>query len=166
MTNSIRALLFTLAAAIVVPVGTVRAQNSASAQPKTPFGVSDFAKLRWLEGTWEGTSPGETTIYQRDHFVNDSTLEITYYNDPALSHETGTGRVYLSVGRIYHTFGSGRWGASHIDSDGAFFIPQVNARNTFQWQPQTGDSWTSTMRTGASGHQRISVYQMKRVNRP
>jgi hypothetical protein len=166
MRHSIRALLFAFAAATVIPAAAARAQTSSSAQPKTPFGPSDFMKLRWLEGTWEGTAPGETTIYERFHLANDSTLEISYFSDPELAHETGNGRVYLSVGRIYHTFGPGRWGASHVDNDGVFFIPQVNARNTFQWTPQSPDAWTATLRSGASGHERVSVYQMKRLKRP
>jgi hypothetical protein len=163
MRHSIRALLFAFFALAATALVPARAQTSSSGQPKTPFAVSDFGKLRWLEGTWEATSPGENTVYQRYHFANDSTLDIAYFSDPDLAHETGSGKVYLSVGRIYHTFGPGRWGASHVDNNGVYFVPQVNARNTFQWTAQSPDAWTSTMRTGASGRERVSVYQMKRL---
>jgi hypothetical protein len=137
--------------------------QSQRGQPRTAFATSDFGKLRWLEGTWRGTAPGHEPFYERYHFVNDSTAEITYYNDASLSRPTGEGRVYLTVGRIYHTFGPGRWGATHVDSSGVFFIPQVNAHNTFAWHQDSPNSWTATLRTGLSGHARVTVYTMTRV---
>ena len=168
MRHSIRALLFGLVAATFTTAITAvaaHAQASQRGQPTTAFGVSDFAKLRWLEGWWEGTAPGETNIYQRARILNDSTIELTYYGDPDFTRETGTGRVYLSVGRVYHTFGSGRWGATHVDADGVYFVPQVNAHNTFAWSPQSPDAWTATLRTGLSGRERVTVYHMKRIKR-
>ena len=132
-------------------------------QPKTPFATADFAKLRWLEGTWRGTSPGQSTTYERYRFVNDSTIEITYFADSTLGREAGSGRVYLTVGRIYHTFGPGRWGATRVDESGVYFIPQTNARNTFAWTHTSHDAWTSTLRTGASGREIVTVYEMRRV---
>ncbi len=161
-----RALLPIMIAAGVatsVPAASAVAQASQRGQPTTPFALADFGKLRWLEGTWEGTSPGEPNIYERVQTVNDSTMQITYFGDANLSREAGTGRVYLSVGRVYHTFGAGRWGATHVGADGVYFVPQVNAHNTFAWTPQSVDTWTSTMRTGASGHERVTVYQMRRI---
>jgi hypothetical protein len=165
MTITLRALLLACAAAIAVPGSSALAQSSQRGQPQTPFAAADFAKLGWLEGSWAGTSPGETNIYQRFHMANDSTLEISYYGDPEFSRNTGTGRIYLSIGRVYHTFGAARWGASHIDANGVFFVPQVNVRNTFAWTVQSPDSWTSTLRSGVSGHERVTVYQMQRVKR-
>jgi len=79
------------------------------------------------------------------------------------SRQSGSGRVYLSVGRVYYTYGPGRWGASHVADDGIFLVPQVNARNTFGWKQVSPDSWTSTMRSGVSGHDRVIVYQMRRI---
>jgi len=164
-----RALLFVSAiAAVVAPRSAASAQSSSSSQrgqPKTPFAVADLAKLRWLEGSWAGTATDETPVYARYHFVNDSTIEISYYRDSTFSQESGTGRVYLTVGRIYHTFGSGRWGATNVDSSGAFFIPQVNAHNTFAWSYQSPDEWTLTQRAGLSGRERVTVYKMRRVKR-
>lgn len=167
MRISIRALLCTLGLALVP--GLVAAQAPAQSrsqrgQPKTPFSTTDLSKLRWLEGVWEAQAPGETTLYERYHFLNDSTIEISYFRDPKLTQETGTGRVYLTVGRVYHTFGAGRWGATNIDSTGAYFIPQVNAHNTFAWSYQSPNSWTVTMRSGLSGREHVIVYQLRRVS--
>src|SRR5262245_43016439 len=159
-----RALPYTVAAIAM----TALAIRSAPAQSfrnsgGTPFGVNDLAKLRWLEGTWRGTSQGESPVYERYHFVNDSTIEITYYSDSTLERPSGSGRVYLTVGRIYHTFGPGRWGASRIDKSSVYFVPQVNARNTFSWAYEGPNAWTATRRSGASGREMVTVYQMRRL---
>lgn len=134
-------------------------------QTRAAFSTADLANLKWLVGTWKGTAPNERTFYERYAFENDSTIEIAYFDDPTLSRVTGTGRVYLSVGRIYHTFGPGRWVATHIDDTSAFFIPQMNAHNTFAWAKTSPDSWTSTVRMGLSGHDRVTVYEMRRVGK-
>jgi hypothetical protein len=168
MTHSSRALLFSFAVAAAVPLPRLASAQSTSSQrgqPKTPFAVADLAKLHWLEGSWAGVASDESPVYARYHFANDSTMEISYYRDSTFSQESGTGRVYLTVGRIYQTFGSGRWGATNVDSSGVFFIPQVNAHNTFAWSYQSADEWTLTQRTGLSGRERVTVYKMRRVKR-
>ena len=167
MKTPTRTLLFSLLASAGVALlsaPAAGAQTSTRGQPTTPFGLSDFGKLRWLEGSWAGTSPGEPGAFERYRFLNDSTVEITYFSDATLARETGTGRVYLTVGRIYHTFGPARWGASNIDANGIYFVPQVNARNTFSWTMRGPDAWTSTLRNGASGRERVTVYEMRRVS--
>ncbi len=167
MRNLIRA--FMVGAAVIaaaVPAASAAAQRSQRGQPTTPFGPSDFSKLRWMEGTWKATAPGEKTYYERYRFANDSTIEITYYSDSTFSQETGTGRVYLSVGRVYHTFGPGRWGATSVDSSGVYFVPQVNAQNSFAWSVHGPNSWTATMRSGSSGRERVTVYTLDRVKAP
>ncbi len=172
--HSIRALAFgALAFGAALAAGPVRLGAQAPArsrsergQPRTPFSTTDFGKLRWLEGVWEAQAPEQPTLYERYHFLNDSTIEISYYRDPQLTQETGSGRVYLTVGRVYHTFGAGRWGATNVDSTGAFFIPQVNAHNTFAWSYKTPNSWTMTMRSSLSGRDHITVYQLERIPPP
>jgi len=149
--------------AAAVPVSSAAAQRSQRGQPKTPFSPNDFARLRSIEGTWKATSPGEKTYYERYRLTSDSTMEITYYSDSTFSTETGSGRVYLSVGRVYHTFGPGRWGATSVDSTGVYFVPQINAQNSFAWSFQSPNSWTSTMRSGFSGRERVTVYTLERV---
>jgi hypothetical protein len=160
-----RALQHTVAAVAVSTLAMRSARAQSPRDAATPFGVSDLGKLRWLEGTWRGTSPGESAVYERYHFVNDSTIEITYYSDSALERPSASGRVYLTVGRIYHTFGPNRWTASRIDKSGVYFVPQVNARNTFSWAYQGPNAWMATRRSGASGREMVTVYQMRRMAR-
>ena len=139
------------------------ASSSQRGQPKTPFGAADFDKLRWLEGSWAGTATDESPMYARYHIVNDSTMEISYFRDSTFTQPSSTGRVYLTVGRIYHTLGSGRWGATNVDSAGIYVIPQVNAHNTFAWTYDSANAWTLTQRSGVSGHERVTVYHMRRI---
>ena len=94
------------------------------------------------------------------------TIEITYYSDSSLSRQAGTGRVYLSVGRVYYTFGPGRWGATSVDDGGVYFIPQINANNTFAWNHASADSWTATQKSGYSGRERVTVFQLQRIGAP
>jgi hypothetical protein len=162
--GSIRALLCSVAAAAFTTaafVTPVRAQTRRL--PATPYGAADFAKLRWLEGSWVGTAPNESPIFQRYHFVNDSTAEITYYADSTFSREVGNGRVYLSVGRVFHTFGANRWAASRIGPEGVYFVPQQTAHNNFSWTYGGPDGWTQTTRSGISGRERVTVYSMRRA---
>jgi hypothetical protein len=153
-----------LAGSTVVAPTAALAQASARGQPRTAFAVADFAKLKWLDGSWAGASVGERGYYEKCRFANDTTIEITFYDDSAFTHESGSGRVYLSVGRIYYTMGPGRWGATHVGDDGAYFVPQVNAQNTsLAWSRQSKDDWTSTLRSGFAGLDRVTVYKMRRA---
>jgi hypothetical protein len=158
-----RALQYCLIGAAIVGAPRAVHAQSQRGQPKTPFSAADFGKLRWLDGTWEASSPGEPTRYERFHFTNDSTVEISYYRDSTFSQPSATGRLYLSVGRVYHSFGPNRWGATHVDTDGVFFVPQLNAHNTFAWDYKSPDAWTATTRSGLSGRERVTVWNMKRV---
>lgn len=154
------------AASCLVAISTVaHAQVSRRAQPRTPFAATDFAHLHWLEGSWIGTASGQTPLYERFHFNSDSTADITFFRDSTFSQAVGTGRVYLTVGRVYHTYGSGQWGAARLDSASVFFIPQVNAHNTFEWAYQSPTAWTATQRSGMAGHEHVVVYQMRRAGR-
>ncbi|MFI5228561.1 MAG: hypothetical protein ACHQWU_05805 [Gemmatimonadales bacterium] len=156
-------LLAAFAAGVAFLPAAAHGQRSQRGQPRTPFSAADFAKLRWLEGSWQGAAPGEDTVYSRYHFSSDSTIDITYYRDRAMTRPSGNGRIYLTVGRVYQTFGPGRWGATHVDGSGVYFIPQVDAHNTFAWAYESRDAWTATVRTGMSGQDRVTVYHMQRI---
>ncbi len=159
-----RTFRFALIAALAVTGGrTAAAQNNQRGQPTTPISPADFAKLRWMEGSWKGTAAGETPIIERVHFANDSTIDVAFFADSLSGRQTGTAKVNLSVGRVYYTLGPGRWGATRVDANGAYFVPQVNAHNTYSWVYQSNDAWTSTMRTGVGGKDRITTYQMRRI---
>lgn len=145
-------------------LGALGAQlPSRHGQPKTPFGTADFVKLRWLDGDWAGTAPDQTPLYARYKFANDSTIDITYYRDPSFSQQTESARLYLSVGRVFHTFGPYRWGASHVGADGLYFVPQASNRSFLEWKYLSPDEWTATQRSGVGGHETLTTYRFKRV---
>lgn len=159
-----RSLRGLLAAAVMgIAFNASASAQSQRALPRARFSAADLPKLRWLEGRWRGSGPGEAPFYETYHFANDTTLEITYFADSAFARATGTGRVYLSVGRIYHTTGPGQWGATKIDETGAYFIPERNATNTFNWTYESPDAWTSIVRSSATGTERVRVYSMRRI---
>jgi hypothetical protein len=150
----------------VILTGSAVAPRVASAQrgqPRTAFAVADFAKLRWLEGSWAGTAPGERNYYQRCHAVDDTTIDMSFYADSAFTHQTVSGRLYLSVGRIFHSMGPELWGATHVDANSVYFVPQANAQNTYVWTRKSKDEWTATLRSGFAGQDRVTVYTMRRA---
>ena len=147
-----------------IPAATALAQNPRAGAARVQYGTPDLAKVKWLQGSWAGTADGESTIYQRFKFVDDSTVEINYYRDSAFGQENGSGRLYLSVGRIYHTFGSNRWVATRIGNEGLYLVPQSTARSNFAWTYVSPDAWNFTMRTGVGGREHVTVYNMKRVS--
>lgn len=158
-------LLCAFSLALAVATNPAVAQNGRSGGPPTAFSTSDFGQLKWLQGKWAGTAAGEEPLYEQVRFIDDSTAELTFYRDAGFSQPTANGRLYLSAGRIYHTFGGKMWSATHAASDGLMLIPRVSANNKFQWTFVSPDAWTSTMRSGIGGHERVVVYEMKRAGR-
>lgn len=161
---AVRRLCIVAAGIISTSVASPTAEAQPG-QPRTAFSTAELAKLKWLEGTWQGTTANERSFYERYQFVNDSTIEITYFGDSTMTRATGTGRVYLSAGRIFHTFGPGLWAATHVDESGAYFVPQANAHNTFSWSFRSRDAWTATARMGMSGQEHVTVYEMRRIGK-
>jgi len=161
MMNRRSTLLLALA---LLGLGALHTTASAQRrQPVSHFESSDFQKIRWLEGRWMGTTPGQAPFYEAYHFANDSTLVVTYFADASFSRATGGARVYLSVAHVYQTAGPARWAATHVDKDGIHFIPLVNAATSIEWTFISPDAWTSTERNDASGREQVTVYQMRRV---
>ena len=166
MRHTIRVLLTSLVVTAIAAPAThlLDAQlPSRHGQPKAAFGTADFAKLRWLEGDWAGTAPDERPVYARYTFTNDSTIDITYYRDESFSQPASTGRLYLSVGHVYQTYGPNRWGASRVGEDGLYFVPQASIRSYLEWRRVSPDAWTATQRSGVGGHEAVTVYQFRRV---
>ena len=154
-----------VALALACLAAPASAQTGRSGGPPTAFSTNDFGQLKWLQGKWAGTSAGEEPIYEQIRFLDDSSAELIFYRDAAFTQPTANGRLYLSAGRIYHTFGARMWSATRAGSDGIMLIPRVSANNKFQWTYVSPDAWTSTMRSGIGGHERVVVYDMKRSGR-
>jgi hypothetical protein len=164
MRKSLRiVVLVRTALALIALLATSNVALAQRGLPRTRFNPSDLKKLQWIEGRWRGEAPGQSPFYEQYRFVNDSTLEITYFADSAFTNSSGRGRVYLSVGRVYHVSGPGQWGASHIDDSGAFFVPERNANNSVSWMFKSPDLWIATLRSSATGQEQVTIYQMRRI---
>jgi hypothetical protein len=150
--------------ALLAAPTSAEAQVYRHREPNTPFSTADFAKLSWLSGRWISSAPQQRNVYEQFALTTDSTIDITYFRDSSFAQPIGNGRIYLSVGRIYHTFGPDRWGATHVGKNAAFFIPQVAAQNSFAWKRVSATSWTSTMRMGAAGQSRVVVWTVRRAS--
>jgi hypothetical protein len=161
-----RSSIVALVHSAIIPIALLATSHVALAQPGLPasrFGAGDLKKLHWIEGRWRGASQGQSPIYEQYRFVNDSMLEITYFADSAFTNSSGGGRVYLTVGRVYHATGPSLWGASRIDESGVFFVPQRNANNSVSWMVRGPDMWIATLRSSATGQEQVTIYEMRRV---
>jgi hypothetical protein len=160
-----RTRLAVLLGGLILSLAAPNASAQRRSEPRTAYGASDFAKIKWLVGSWAGAADGEKTLYQRFEQLDDSTYQITYFRDAGFGEPSGSGRLYLSVGRVYHTFGSNRWVATRVGDQGLYLVPQTAARSNFAWTYLSPDHWTFTMRTGVGGHEQVTVYDMTRVKR-
>ena len=110
--------------------GDADAQASQRGQPETPFGVADLGKLQWLEGTWEGTSPGERDVLRAlssSRTIRRSRSSTT--GTPALARQTGT-RTRLSLASDASITRSDRAAGARrtSTSTACIFVPQVSAQ--------------------------------------
>jgi hypothetical protein len=160
--SSIVALVYgaIVSIAVLTPSHTAIAQRGVQA---SRFSPGDLKKLQWIVGRWRGAAQGQTPFYEQYRFANDSTLEITYFSDSSFAKASGKGRVYLTVGRVYHATGPSLWGASRIDESGVFFTPEKNANNSVSWMIKGPDTWIATLRSSATGQEQVTIYEMRRI---
>jgi len=142
--------------------------RDASKLSGNQFSLSDFQKLRWLEGAWRGSDSGQNAFYERYHFVNDTIIEIQYFGkDETLSQLKRKGSVSLVNGTILHHDESGIWIATSIDDKSVHFEPRENADNSFSWEKQSSDLWFARLKMADhQGKQNEKVYRMDRVKPP
>src|SRR5687768_4710928 len=113
---AIPALVVALTSTIVVP-------TSQTGRPRQDYKQADFEKLRWLEGTWQGSGGGYDAFYERYHFVNDSTIEKLSFTDATLQTVSERGTISLRAGRIADEGGRRRYEAAKVTSGVAQFVP-------------------------------------------
>ena len=138
-----RLLLAAAGSLLAVAPALAQVRVSERGQPKTPFSTADFGRLRWLEGSWVGTANGEPTIYERYRISSDSTIDVTYYRDSAFTQQAGIGSRLSGRGPRLPFVWARPLGRTQVDSAGAYFVPQVNAHNTFAWSVVSPDEWTA-----------------------
>jgi hypothetical protein len=149
------------ALAIIVTWGSALPASQLG-EPRRDFRVTDFARIRWLEGTWKGSGGGYDAFYERYHFVNDSTIEMQSFTDGTLRTVSERNTIAIRNGRIYDESANGRtrYEAAKVTNAGIDFVPVRGATTSFQFTRMSKDRWTATIRP-ANGKKK-TVYEMRR----
>jgi hypothetical protein len=152
---------------VLVVSGILGACASSAAQNDDPNTITrtEFAQLRWLEGTWRGSGVNQAPFYERYHFTNDTTLTIDTYTDSTLARVSDTSIYMLAGGKIANTNPKSRWEASKLTDRAVTFSPIFGARNTFVWQRENENAWTAILLWPATNAQPAGerIYNMVRM---
>ncbi len=151
----VSALVLTLTWGAVLP-------TSQLGKPRNDYKASDFGKLRWIEGTWQGSGGGYDAFYERYRFLNDSTMEKMSFTDATFRMASERATIALRDGRIYDESGKTRYEAAKVTSGVAQFVPVRGASNSFQFTRMSRERWTATIYP-AGGGKKKTVYEMKRI---
>ena len=112
--------------------------------------LAEFQALRYVEGDWRGSGYAGGPFFERYHFVNDSTIEMTAWTDSTLTTPAERKQYMLRDG-IIQTDDGGR--LVRVDADGHHF-QRGSSRWTFR--QVSSDRWTA--RVGPS-----TIYTMDRI---
>lgn len=114
------------------------------------FGIADFAALRFVEGSWRGEGGDAGAFYESYRVADDSTIEMTAWQDSTMTTARDSSRYTYRDG-VISTSDGGR--LVRRDGEGFHF-----AAPTYQWRftPESPDQWLA--RVGGS-----TTYTMRRV---
>ena len=154
------ALLFVFALVSSVLVSIAAQQSPRAADPR--FTEQDFARLRWIEGSWIGSGYKEP-FYERYRFTSSTTIEVEHFADAAFLKSTGEkGAIYLADGQILSGSGDPKWKASRLTGDRIEFVSMKDAANGFSWTRKSPDAWTAVLNRPGGAK---TVYEMTRAKR-
>ena len=152
--------------AIAVLVLTVTAcQTTREVDDPKVTTHAEFAKLKWLEGTWVGSGIDQAPFFERYHFINDSTLIIESFSDATLSKVTETSEYGVRNGKLGNAHPRSRWEATALTDRSVTFGPVAGVRNSFIWRYETPNTWTAIILHPADATRpaRERVYNMVRM---
>src|SRR5688500_3220953 len=114
--------------------GSLSGQQPQPADPGIPVKLSDFRKLKFIEGNWRGTGYSKP-FYESYRFLNDSTIESASYTDSTFTRkEPGGALIVYRGGRVYDEGQGGyRWALTRLDGGSFHFGPAARATNSFIW---------------------------------
>lgn len=132
------------------------------AQPApAQFALADFAKLRYLEGSWRGTMENGKAFYESYHFVDDSTITMGNHADSTFRTKSDSSKIMFRNGAIIDSSRS-MYTAVSIDSNVVDF--RANPTYHFTWTRESNDAWTARLFSKQpDGTDRVTTYPMKRV---
>jgi hypothetical protein len=134
----------------------------APAQPApAQFALSDFAKLRYLDGTWVGTMANGNKFYESYRFVNDSTIVKGGHTDSTFKTKSDSSLIVFRNGAVLDS-GSSVYTAEKIDSAVVDF--RASPTYHFTWTRESNDAWTARLFSKqADGTERVTTYPMRRI---
>ena len=138
-----------------------------NAKGKTEFAKHDIAKLRWIEGSWRGTSADGKLIFYEDYHLADNELVIkSYAQDSTFTMIKRQGKVYFRKGEIIHEGEGMLWSATKLNDTQIEFAPKKKATNSFIWQRETEDVWLARlMSKDEKGQTTEDVFRMERIKK-
>jgi hypothetical protein len=145
------------------------AETTAASGVRQPvagrYTLPDFARLRWLDGSWRGRLPDGGYFYERYRVMNDSTIAMRGFPDSLFARVTDSSTIGFRGGTISSEGGS-RWVVTRLDSSAVDFASERDASNNFTWVRESPDRWTATLRSvDRQGRAQTTVYPMERVRR-
>jgi hypothetical protein len=144
------------------PPGT---NNAATAQIATAkFALADFAKLRYLEGTWVGTMANGNSFYESYHFANDSTLLKGSHTDSTFKTKSDSSVIIFRNGVVMDSSAASMYTAEKLDTSVVDF--RAGPTYHFTWSRESNDAWTARLFSKqADGSEKVTTYPMKRMKR-
>lgn len=131
--------------------------KTSPATTTNTFVKADLEKLRWMEGNWKGMD-GATAFYEQYIFPNDSTMEITSYED---NDKSSRSKTYFTWKHDHYFLGDSlNWRVDALTRNSVFLIPNYKAVNKILWQKKNKDSWEAVL-TSPKG---VKTYRMERLN--
>jgi hypothetical protein len=134
---------------------------AAPAQPApAKYALADFAKLRYLEGTWRGTMPNGKSFYESYHFINDSTIKKGGHTDSTFAVKSDSSLIMFRNGAVLDS-GTVVSTVDKLDSTVADF--RTSPTYHFTWTRESNDAWTARLFSKQSGAEQVTTYPMKRL---
>lgn len=134
----------------------------AVSTPTAKVSVTDFGRLRWIEGRWRGAQQGGAPFYEAYRFQDDSTMWSYSFADSTMR----TPRDSSIIAFRGDTVTSGdpiAWRAVHLDSVSVQFVRVGEESSGFRWTYVGPGAWTARLTFDSAGVAASRVYDMRAV---
>lgn len=111
-------------------------ETGIEAAPAVRYTQADIRKLRWINGAWESTQPGQP-VRQNFQFTPDNSLEITEIGDS----ETPNTTMLTWYDGCYYLGENRDWVITWIGEKDVRFEPTHAGKHPFTWTRFGEDQW-------------------------
>jgi len=140
MTRRLPSLLL---AARQTPARPPAAAVQDAARPAAAVRAEDFARFRWIEGTWRGTGGAIDAFFEHYSLLDDSTLVRRTFSDSTLAAISDSTRIGLRGGRVLDPTEDPDWQVTAFDSTSWRFEHLRDPGRAFTWRRETPTTWTA-----------------------